>query len=103
MTGSVPATAVIVTFARGFIPWAFAYSGDATSTAEAPSTTPEELRNAIDAMQPDDRLIPGLAPHTPYTVTRQHLRACFDLARKRSLPITLHLADKERFEFLRVA
>ena len=35
ITGSVPATAVISTRARGFIPCAVAQSGDATSTADA--------------------------------------------------------------------
>ena len=43
ITGSVPATAVIVIFARGVRPLARANSGDTTSTAPAPSTTPEEL------------------------------------------------------------
>ncbi len=43
VTGSVPATAVMTTRARGFMPCAFAYSGEVTSTAEAPSTTPEEF------------------------------------------------------------
>ena len=43
MTGSVPATAVMTTRARGFMPCALAYSGEAISTAAAPSTTPEEL------------------------------------------------------------
>ena len=43
MTGSVPATAVMMIRARGVMPWARAYSGDTTSTAEAPSTTPDEL------------------------------------------------------------
>ena len=38
-----PATAVITTRARGFMPCALAYSGDASSTADAPSTTPEEF------------------------------------------------------------
>ena len=43
MTGSVPATAVITMRARGVRPCAAAYSGEVTSTADAPSTTPEEL------------------------------------------------------------
>ena len=43
ITGSAPATALITIRARGVNPWALAYSGEASSTALAPSTTPEEL------------------------------------------------------------
>ena len=38
-----PATAVMTIRARGFMPCALAYSGETTSTADAPSTTPDEL------------------------------------------------------------
>ena len=43
MIGSSAAVAIATKRARGRSPWAFAYSGDATSTAPAPSTMPEEL------------------------------------------------------------
>ena len=35
--------AIALIFALGFRPWAFAYSGEASTSAPAPSTTPEEL------------------------------------------------------------
>lgn len=63
------------------------------SIAHEPPATPEQLEAQIDAVQRDERLIPGLAPHTPFTVTGDHLRGCFDLAQTHSLPITLHLAE----------
>ena len=43
ITGSAPTVATEITRARGFSPWALAYSGEATSTAPAPSTMPLEL------------------------------------------------------------
>ena len=41
--GSSPMFTLVTTRARGARPWALAYSGLASSTAAAPSTTPEEF------------------------------------------------------------
>ncbi|MBP9199918.1 MAG: hypothetical protein KBF47_07935, partial [Gemmatimonadales bacterium] len=43
ITGSLPAVAVCTMRPRGFSPCDFAYSGEAISSALAPSTTPEEF------------------------------------------------------------
>ncbi len=44
MSSGLPATFAMATMrARGFQPWALAYSGDASSNAAEPSTTPDEL------------------------------------------------------------
>jgi aminodeoxyfutalosine deaminase len=35
----------------------------------------------------------GLSPHSPYTLAEDYLRQAFDLARRRQLPATIHLAE----------
>ncbi len=42
-SGESPVEATARIRARGFSPWALAYSGEAITTAPAPSTTPDEL------------------------------------------------------------
>jgi cytosine/adenosine deaminase-related metal-dependent hydrolase len=43
----------------------------------------------------------GISPHAPYTVSPLLLRQLIDLARKRNLPVAMHLAESpEELEFL---
>lgn len=46
----------------------------------------------------------GIAPHAPYTVSRQLLERAAGLARERGLPLLVHLAEsREELEYLRSA
>jgi cytosine/adenosine deaminase-related metal-dependent hydrolase len=57
---------------------------------------PRPLGPALDrarALPPDGTLLPGLAPHTPYTCTDDLLRRCAAAARELRLPVTLHVAE----------
>jgi len=38
-------------------------------------------------------IVPGIAPHAPYTCTSEMLRACADLARELDVPLQIHLAE----------
>jgi len=53
------------------------------------------LAAAVDALAASDgeRRRTGVAPHTLYTVTRDDLAAAAELARRRNLPLTLHLFE----------
>jgi cytosine/adenosine deaminase-related metal-dependent hydrolase len=63
------------------------------SVAAEPPRDPEELAQAIDAVQQDDLLTVGVSPHAPYTVLSRHIVAAVELARDRKVPITTHLAE----------
>jgi 5-methylthioadenosine/S-adenosylhomocysteine deaminase len=38
-------------------------------------------------------IVPGVAPHAPYTCTAEMLRACAELARELDVPLQIHLAE----------
>src|SRR5580693_4139241 len=38
-------------------------------------------------------IVPGVAPHSPYTCTSEMLRACAELARELDVPLQIHLAE----------
>jgi 5-methylthioadenosine/S-adenosylhomocysteine deaminase len=38
-------------------------------------------------------IVPGVAPHAPYTCTSEMLRACAELAREHDVPLQIHLAE----------
>lgn len=50
------------------------------------------LDRMADFSQPD-RLTVGISPHTLYTVPWDDLVACADLAKRRDVPVTIHLAE----------
>ncbi|GLS25702.1 amidohydrolase [Marinibactrum halimedae] len=41
------------------------------------------------------RITPALAPHAPYTVSKEHLKAVGDIAAKLNAPISIHLAETQ--------
>ena len=62
----------------------------------------ELLPRAIDESHASDRLQIGLTPHAPYTVEPRDIEHCAAIARQRSLPLAIHLAEtREEFEFIR--
>lgn len=40
-------------------------------------------------------VIPAVAPHAPYTVSEEHLKAASDLSKKYDLPLVMHLAEAQ--------
>jgi cytosine/adenosine deaminase-related metal-dependent hydrolase len=66
------------------------------SGATFPPNDAHSLEAMLDRMagfsQPD-RLTVGISPHTLYTVPWDDLLACADLARRRDVPLTIHLAE----------
>jgi cytosine/adenosine deaminase-related metal-dependent hydrolase len=68
-----------------------------------PKDVPSLTRALDDAMQlvDGDRLRIGLSPHTLYTVTWQDLLGTAELAARREVPLTLHLAEtREELQWL---
>jgi cytosine/adenosine deaminase-related metal-dependent hydrolase len=60
----------------------------------------ERLGAAVDTGARTERMRVGIAPHAPYTVEPDAMRACARAARDRSLPMCIHLAespDEDRF------
>jgi cytosine/adenosine deaminase-related metal-dependent hydrolase len=46
----------------------------------------------------------GLSPHSPYTLAEEGLRACLETARRRQVPLSMHLAEAPaETEFLQTA
>lgn len=73
------------------------------SGAMFPPADVTQLRQRLDELSKDDPLlIPAISPHAPYTVLQADLLACAELARVRSLPVAMHLAEtREEIEWLR--
>lgn len=61
--------------------------------AEEPARTLDELRAKVHETQADERLVAGISPHAPYSVTADQLRGCVDLAALQGLPLTMHVAE----------
>jgi cytosine/adenosine deaminase-related metal-dependent hydrolase len=66
------------------------------SGARLPPFDPESITNMVDRFRPEmieRELMLGFAPHAPYTVQTDHLRAVAELARRHRLPVTLHALE----------
>ncbi|MGH8519008.1 MAG: amidohydrolase family protein, partial [Panacagrimonas sp.] len=50
-------------------------------------------RDFIARWKPHPIIVPGVAPHAPYTCTDEILRACADLAVEFDVPLHIHLAE----------
>jgi len=50
-------------------------------------------REFIQEWKNDGLITPAIAPHAPYTVDREHMKMCHDLACKEEVPLTLHLNE----------
>ena len=60
------------------------------------------LLRRIERGYPGERLLPGISPHTPYTVSERLLELCVDVARREGVPLCIHLAETTaEVEFLR--
>jgi cytosine/adenosine deaminase-related metal-dependent hydrolase len=71
------------------------------SIAADPPRTLAELGQVLDDIDTDDRLIAGVSPHAPYTVTAEDLRATYELAGEAGYPWTMHCAETlEEIAFL---
>lgn len=61
----------------------------------------DRLEKSLQDLQPDDRLQFGLSPHAPYSTNEQLYRRAIELASRRGMPVTTHLAEtKEERIFL---
>lgn len=55
----------------------------------------------IKKWQGDSLIVPAIAPHAPYTVSREHLLAAQDVSEKLQVPLIIHLAEaKTETEFV---
>lgn len=71
------------------------------SITSDPPRTIDEVRRVIDEIDQDERLIAGISPHAPYTVTAEDLRATHEFAGKLGRPWTMHCAETlEEIAFL---
>ena len=58
------------------------------------------LENTLASFNPG-RLLPGISPHAPHTLSARFMRKVSDLARKHFLPTAIHLAEsREEMSFL---
>ncbi|QZY55217.1 amidohydrolase [Crassaminicella profunda] len=49
----------------------------------------------IEKWKEDDLIIPGVAPHAPYTNDTIHLQKAMDLAKKYDVPMIMHVAEMD--------
>jgi aminodeoxyfutalosine deaminase len=61
-------------------------------SAERWDTLLESAGRILDEAPPGSLRF-GLSPHSPYTLAEDYLRQTLDLARRRQLPVTIHLAE----------
>ncbi len=60
------------------------------------------LLKRVERGYPGERLMPGISPHTPYTVSERLLELCADVAHREGVPLCIHLAETTaELEFLR--
>jgi 5-methylthioadenosine/S-adenosylhomocysteine deaminase len=66
--------------------------------AKTPADALARAEAFINAYAADELITPAVAPHSTYTLDRQTLLACRDLATKHAVPMLIHLAetDEER-------
>jgi cytosine/adenosine deaminase-related metal-dependent hydrolase len=59
------------------------------------------LVKRVERGYPNERLLPGISPHTPYTVSERLLELCADVAHREGAPLCIHLAEtRAELEFL---
>lgn len=49
----------------------------------------------IEKWKNDNLIIPGIAPHAPYTNSDDSLKASYDLSKKYNVPLTMHVAEMD--------
>ncbi|MEZ5307789.1 MAG: amidohydrolase [Pyrinomonadaceae bacterium] len=49
----------------------------------------------IEKWKNDDLIVPAVAPHAPYTVSEEHLKAANELSKKHGAPYVIHLAEAD--------
>lgn len=49
----------------------------------------------IEKWKDDDLIIPGIAPHAPYTNTDESLKEAYNISKKYNVPFTTHLAEMD--------
>lgn len=70
-------------------------------SAERARLAEESAGRFLDSIPNTFNCRPGLSPHAPYSVRRELFRAVAELARKRALPVAIHLAEtREELELL---
>jgi cytosine/adenosine deaminase-related metal-dependent hydrolase len=100
-TGTSGATAVALTRlgGRGVV-----YQEAIAPRAEQASTALERLRREVDRLRglATDRVLVGVSPHAPYTVSRELYRLVAAYARAEDLPVAAHIAESPaEVEFVR--
>lgn len=65
----------------------------------ADNKTPEEAlvytEKFVERWRNNPLIIPAIAPHAPYTVNPEHLRAVKEFAEKQNIPIVIHLSETQ--------
>lgn len=51
--------------------------------------------NFIEKWKNDNLIIPGIAPHAPYTNSDGSLKSAYDLSKKYNVPLTMHVAEMD--------
>jgi cytosine/adenosine deaminase-related metal-dependent hydrolase len=54
------------------------------------------MAGRLDELPSGELITPGISPHAPYTVTREHYGQLIALARERGIPVATHLLESER-------
>jgi len=66
----------------------------------ADNKTPEEALNYterfIKKWKDDPLIVPAIAPHAPYTVSAEHLKAVVNVSNKYQAPIVIHIAETKK-------
>ena len=69
--------------------------------AARPPRTLDELAAKLGETQTDERLLAGISPHAPYSVTAGQLRGCVELSCREDVPLTVHVAEtREERQFI---
>lgn len=55
-------------------------------------------RKFIEKWKNDNLIIPGIAPHAPYTNTDESLKEAYEISKQYNVPITMHVAEMD-YEF----
>lgn len=67
-----------------------------TPDAESSEKALERARAFIQKWKGHELIVPGVAPHAPYTTTPEIIRACTDLALEFDVPLQMHIAEMTR-------
>jgi len=66
-----------------------------------PAVCAEILKRMEQALHPAGRLLPGVSPHAPHTVSPRLFHGISDLARERGVPKAIHLSEsREEVSFM---